>query len=523
VVILGIASAYGCSTLGPGAHFPKTASAALPHPEETKLGGQFAAASHDHGDTSGFRIISVGLDGFLARMQMIDAAERTIDLQYFIYHSDETGKLITAALLRAAERGVRVRVLIDDGATEKGDEQIFALDAHPLIEIRVFNPFSYRGHATFLRTVEFMFNASRLDYRMHNKLLVVDNAVGLVGGRNIGKQYFQVDPESQFADDDVFSAGPVAMQLSATFDEYWNSAFAIPAEALKNDEREEVHSPKHKVNVGQELQSLQKEPIDYAKQVATGEPFSGIIAGRLPLVWAQAKVIADSPDKRRVEKGDRSGRLMTRTVMDTAKAVQSELLMITPYFVPADEDLQILKDLRAHDVRVRILTNSLESNLEVSAHAGYQRYRKQLLTDGIELHEVRSLLGNTRGSGQTATISHYGNYSLHAKYFVFDRQKLFMGSMNFDQRSKRLNTEVGVIIDSKELAQQTALRFEAMTQPENSYSVGLPPTSTGSSPRLVWTTREDDQHVEYVQEPARSEWQRFKLMILSLLPISAEL
>jgi putative cardiolipin synthase len=358
---------------------------------------------------------------------------------------------------------------------------------------------------------------------MHNKLLVVDNAVGLVGGRNIGKQYFQVDPESQFADDDVFSAGPVAMQLSATFDEYWNSAFAIPAEALKNDEREEVHSPKHKVNVGQELQSLQKEPIDYAKQVATGEPFSGIIAGRLPLVWAQAKVIADSPDKRRVEKGDRSGRLMTRTVMDTAKAVQSELLMITPYFVPADEDLQILKDLRAHDVRVRILTNSLESNLEVSAHAGYQRYRKQLLTDGIELHEVRSLLGNTRGSGQTATISHYGNYSLHAKYFVFDRQKLFMGSMNFDQRSKRLNTEVGVIIDSKELAQQTALRFEAMTQPENSYSVGLPPTSTGSSPRLVWTTREDDQHVEYVQEPARSEWQRFKLMILSLLPISAEL
>jgi len=196
---------------------------ALAHPEETRLGGQFATASQAHDGTSGFRIITVGIDGFLARVQMIDAAERTLDLQYFIFRGDETGRLVTEALLRAADRGVRVRVLIDDGDTVAGDEQIMALDAHPAIEIRIFNPFAYRGHGRLRRHSEFLFNAPRLDYRMHNKLLVVDNAVALIGGRNIGNQYFQVDPESQFADDDVFAAGPIARQLSATFDEYWNS------------------------------------------------------------------------------------------------------------------------------------------------------------------------------------------------------------------------------------------------------------------------------------------------------------
>jgi putative cardiolipin synthase len=182
----------GCSTLPPGANFPKTASLALARPEETSLGRQFERAATEHGGNSGLRIITLGVDGFLARMQMIGAAERTLDLQYFIFRGDETGRLLTSGLLRAADRGVRVRVLIDDGATVAGDEQINALHAYPGIQIRVFNPFAYRGHNKLLRGVEFLFNASRLDYRMHNKLLVVDNAVALIGGRNVGNQYFSV-------------------------------------------------------------------------------------------------------------------------------------------------------------------------------------------------------------------------------------------------------------------------------------------------------------------------------------------
>lgn len=517
----------GCAALPPGADYPKIASVALVHPEETRLGGQFATAAREHAENSGFRIITVGVDGFLTRLQMIDAAERTLDLQYYIFRGDETGRLLTAALLRAADRGVRVRVLIDDGATIAGDEQIPALNTHRAIEVRIFNPFAYRGHSRVLRAAEFLFNRSRLDYRMHNKLLVVDNAVALIGGRNIGNQYFQVDPESQFADDDVFSAGPIARQLSATFDEYWNGALAIPAEALGTGKRTATASADDhpRARAGEQAQRLSASGIDYVARAkaATGEPYAGIISGRLPLVWAHAQLVCDSPDKKHVENGAVAGRLMIRPVAETARAAQSELLLVTPYLVPADDEMRLLKDLREHAVRVRILTNSLESTPDLSAQSGYQHYRVPLLEEGVALYEVRSLLGDPRGSGQTATISRFGNYALHGKFFVFDRQKLFIGSMNFDQRSKRLNTEVGLIIDSPELAQQVAVRFEAMVKPDNAYIPALRPRSAGSSPRLVWDTEEDGKPYEYAREPARSGWQRLKVKLLSLLPLEREL
>lgn len=197
----------GCASLQPGADYPRSVSVALVRPEETGLGARFDSAALVHGGDSAFRIISVGVDGFLLRAQMIDAAEKTLDLQYFIFHGDETGRLLTDALLRAAERGVRVRILIDDGDTIAGDEQLLELAAHPGIEIRIFNPFAYRGHQIALRAIEFGFDGSRLDYRMHNKLLIADNALALIGGRNIGNHYFQMDPESQFADDDVGFSG----------------------------------------------------------------------------------------------------------------------------------------------------------------------------------------------------------------------------------------------------------------------------------------------------------------------------
>ena len=245
------------------------------------------------------------------RAQMIDAAERTLDLQYFIFRGDETGRLLTDALLRAADRGVRVRVLVDDGATVAGDEQIIALDAHPNIRVRIFNPFAYRGHSSMRRTLEFMLHASRLDYRMHNKLLVVDNAVALVGGRNIGNQYFQMDPESQFADDDVFAAGPIAVQLSATFDEFWNSPLAVPAAALDRSQRSREGSdgaarraPRERSE--QHLQPLNTDGIDYAARDWQPEnPTPG--SSRADCRWCgrRREVVCDSPDKKNIESGDR--------------------------------------------------------------------------------------------------------------------------------------------------------------------------------------------------------------------------
>ena len=516
-----------CSSVPAKFNNPKSSSVALAAPEDTRLGAQFDSAARQQGGKSAFRIISVGVDGFLTRAQMINAAEKTLDLQYFIFRGDETGRLLTGALMRAADRGVRVRVLVDDGDTVAGDEQIIALDAHPNIEIRIFNPFVYRGHSKLRRAIEFMFNSSRLDYRMHNKMLIVDNAVVLIGGRNIGNQYFQMDPDSQFADDDVFAAGPIAIQLSATFDEFWNSRFAVPAAALSRSQRSgsalaerrrraSEHSERH-------LEHLKTDGVDYVARLATGEPYAGIVSGRLPLVWAQVKVVSDSPDKKHVDRGELPGRLMAEQVLIAAGEAKFELLMVTPYLVPAPDELKAIDDLRRREVRVGILTNSLKSTADLVAQSGYVKFRIGLLKNGVELYEIRSLLGSTRGSGETALVSRYGNYGLHAKLLVFDRKRLFIGSMNFDQRSKHLNTEIGLLIDSPELAQQTVTRFDRMVQPDNVYALAWRESAAGEPAHLVWGTREAGKAVEYTQEPARSSWQRFDLRFLSWLPLDPEL
>jgi cardiolipin synthase C len=522
---IGVAFIGGCAGQPPGANYPRQASVALVHPEQTFLGAKFTQAAKEHGGHSGFRILSVGVDGFLTRVQMIDAAERTLDLQYFIFRGDETGRLITAALLRAADRGVHVRVLIDDADTIAGDEQIFALDGHPSVEIRVFNPFAYRGHSTFRRGMEFTFNLRRLDYRMHNKLLVVDNSVALIGGRNIGNQYFQMDPESQYADDDVFSVGPVVQQLSATFDEFWNSPLSIPAAALGRARHAASDLEKHRrlAQGSKPMLSLDSPGIDYAAMLRTGEPYIGMISGHLPLVWASVEVAYDSPDKRNVDKGVSGGRLMSEPVMKAAAQAHTEILMVTPYFVPAGDEMRLLDTLLRNNVRVAILTNSLESAPGLFAQSGYARYRLPLLDDGADLYEVRARLGSRRGSGQTARISQFGNYGLHAKLYVFDRERFFIGSMNFDQRSKYLNTEIGLIIDSPELAQQTAARFDSMTQPENAYVLSERDPDSGPGKNLVWDTVENGKSVEYTREPAQSHWQKFKVRLLAMLPFRREL
>jgi putative cardiolipin synthase len=499
-----------CAGRPPGSNFPKHESVAFEHPEETALGRQFAGAAREHPGDSAFRVISVGADGFRARAQMIDAAQRTLDLQYYIFRGDETGRMLTEHLLHAADRGVRIRVLIDDGDTVAGDEQILRLMNHAAVELRIFNPGKYRGHVRFVRRLEFVLNAGRLDYRMHNKLLITDNAAALIGGRNIGNQYFQIDPESQFADDDVFAAGPVVPQLSKTFDEFWNSALAIPAEALGR---------------ARASQARQTKPgaIDYAALIASGQPFAGIKSGELPLVWAPAQLVYDSPDKKQVISGKVSGALIVPEVEKAIRATQSEMLLVTPYLVPSADELQALQELRQRAVRVRVLSNSLESCPEISAQSGYDKFRVPLLESGVELYEVRALLGSTRGSGESAKIARYGNYALHGKLYAFDRKKVLIGSMNFDQRSQHINTEIGLIIGSPEIAQQTALRFENMVKPENCYALALSPAGAAGKARLTWSTKEKNQGIELDREPARSGWQRLQAKFLALLPLAREL
>lgn len=271
------------------------------------------------------------------------------------------------------------------------------------------------------------------------------------------------------------------------------------------------------------MQALDSPGIDYVAMLKSDEPYAGIIAGRSPLIWATAQVVCDSPDKKDVVNGARRGRLMARTVANEAAQVQNELLMITPYFIPAKDELRLLDGLLRENKRVAILTNSLVSAPELLAQAGYVRYRMPMLNDGADLYEVRSLLGSQRGSGQTARISRFGNYGLHAKLFVFDREKLFIGSMNFDQRSQRLNTEMGLIIDSPELAQQIVVRFDNMTQPDSAYMLSLRSLGPIHATSIVWDTVENGKPIEYTKEPARSRWQRLELKLLSMLPDRGEL
>jgi cardiolipin synthase C len=512
-----------CSTLPPGHDYPRTASAAITDSEQTRLGAQLAGTAGEHVGKSGFFLQSFGADGYLTRMQMINAAERTLDLQYFIFRGDDTGRLLTDAVLRAADRGVRVRLLIDDGNTIDGDEQIEPLGAHGSIEIRIFNPFRYRGHRKTIRATEFIFNKSRLNYRMHNKLLVVDNSAALIGGRNIGDQYFQVNAEEQFADNDVFAVGPIVKEISASFDEYWNDALSIPNEALASSKTSRGALKEHRELTTEQPAEVNADGIDFVKRVNSGEPFNGLISGRLPLVWAPAHLISDSPDKKSVEEGSESGSSILRPLARAALAVQSELVMITPYLVPGEEGMEIFHDLLNRKVSIRILTNSLMSSSEVLAQSGYMGYRVPLLEAGVELYEIRSMLGNTHGSGQTAAMSRNGTYSLHAKMLVFDRQSIFVGSMNFDQRSMYLNTEIGLLIESPELAQELVRRFDAMVQPANAYQVLLKPDLSESGQHLIWRTLEGEQMVDFQDEPARSEGQTLKVNLLSLLPLDSDL
>lgn len=489
---------------------------------ETRLSRALDTVVREHQPASGFRMISAGMDGLLARVELIDRADKRLDLQYYIFRSDDSGRLIQSALLRAADRGVRIRIITDDGETVPGDEKLLLLAAHPNIAIKVFNAFEYRGHNTALRAADFILHKSRLDYRMHNKLMVADQAVALSGGRNIGDQYFQVDPGSQFGDDDLLAVGPIVQSLAAEFETYWNSTEVTSAQALVIGGLSGERLAKYRAELATPRRDNNVYETDFSRRIVSLEPLGSILAGAADLTWAQATLVYDSPNKREVKQGNGIGRLMYGPVAERIRATREELLMITPYFVPVSGEIDLLAQAHQRHVRTRILTNSLMAAPDVAAHAGYMHYRPTLLANGAELYEIRSDLGSPRGSGESRRMTRYGNYALHAKIFVFDRQSLYVGSMNLDQRSVHLNTEMGLIIQSGTLAEEVVARFARLTSPENAYEVRLDPSRRGGK-ALCWKTRENGRDIEYTSEPAASSRQRLEARLLSLLPIDREL
>ena len=507
----------GCATV-PGSYYAKQESTALASPETTRLGKQVEAPARAHSGLAGFRLVPQGVDSFLLRAELANAAERTLDLQYFIIQNDATGKMLMDGVLRAAERGVRVRMLLDDSDDVARDRQILALGAHKNIEIRVFNPFLSRGILDFMRYVEFMVASSRLNYRMHNKLFVADNSVAILGGRNIGDEYFQASKETEFGDFDVLTIGPVVREVSKSFDAYWNSDLAIPIDALTILKPSAAALEDYRASLADNLTKMEGSP--YVKRLAAGDPLTQILTGRSPLVWAKGEVLYDSPEKNKVQSGEQPGRLLRQRLGEAVKGVKSELLVVSPYLVPGDGGMKMLQNLRNRGVKVRIITNSLASTDMPIVHSGYQKYREPLLKDGIELYEVRPVLGKpeTQGSGGSLRNPSGGQFALHAKVFVLDKRWVFVGSMNFDRRSLRLNTELGVLIDSPELARQVIARFNAIAQPANSY-VPILMTDASGKQTLIWRTEEEGKLIELKTEPMGDLMKGVKAELLTLLPL----
>ncbi len=523
---IGVAmlSLAGCASMIPGANLPKPVSTALPPTTGTTLAAMFAVPPTAKPGESGYRMIGVGTDGLLARLELIDAAQRSLDLQYYIFRADRSGTAIAAALIRAADRGVRVRLLVDDGDVIPGDQRILSLAAHPSIELRIFNPFRVREPHTMLRTLEFLLHKPRLDYRMHNKLFVADNVVALIGGRNVGDQYFQVDPQSQFGDDDLLVGGPMVQQLSQVYDKFWNSELSIPATSIDRKDTTPASLARFRESSGASVAFPANSSS--AQRSMAWEPLAGVRTGRTPLMWSAGQLAYDSPEKMRVTKKEVHGRLIYDAIAARSRAVSQELVMITPYFVPSPAEIDLLAGERERHAQVRALTNSLNSAPEIAAHSGYMHARPELLRLGVDLYEIRAQLGNSRGSGQNEEISRYGHYALHAKLYVFDRRSAFVGSLNFDQRSKRINTEIGLIIDNPEVSAQILHRFDELTTLDNSYHVVLRPPQNdppGDAQKIIWETRENGAVIDYDHEPSRNAWRTLKAHVLALFPLDSEL
>lgn len=516
-----------CATLPPGSDYPKTPSTAFEQPSTTRLGKQLAKESGRHPGQSGFRIVPHGVDGLLLRTQLVRAAERSIDIQYYIFAEDDTGKLLQKSILDAADRGVRIRLLIDDQNSfqrHETPEIIAALNDHANIELRLFNPFVYRGQFPVFRYIDMAVNEQRVNHRMHNKLMVADGAIAIVGGRNVADEYFDAGtPLIRFGDFDVAAVGPVVPQLSASFDEFWNSSFSIPQKALAPVAPLATSLPEARAELATHRAGSDTANIE--QRLNKGDPLNGLLDGRLSFVWANAAVVADRPGKAEVPPGEPVRSPIVRQLMQEMRNVKSEVAIVTPYFVPGDRAMTVIKDLRQRNVRVRILTNSLSSTDAPIVHSAYKRYRTPLLEAGVELSELRAASdGAASGSGSHGSSGSSGSgssdapFALHAKLYIFDRQRVFIGSANFDRRSFKVNTELGLIIESRELAGQIVAQFEQFAASPNSYRLILEPGGpTGD--RIRWRTQFDGKPVDLDDDPDTTPWRRFETTMYSMLPI----
>ncbi|MBB3175799.1 phospholipase D family protein [Variovorax sp. Sphag1AA] len=504
----------GCASLP--ASVERTPTTALTNTADTRLGKATRPLTSAHAGKSGIHPLVLAEDAFAARVVLAKLADRSLDLQYYIWHNDTTGQLLWQAIWDAAERGVRVRLLLDDANTGGLDPTLAALDAHPNIEIRLFNPFANRG----FRAGDFVSDFSRVNRRMHNKSFTADNLATIVGGRNVGDEYYGANMEVGFQDLDVLGIGPVVQQVSNEFDLFWNSASAYPAATVlapaKPDSAATLREAWDKVHQN-------PEAVRYLEAVRNTPLMAQLASEKVDFEWTNARVLHDDPSKV-LQPMDRSDLQMLPQLLKAMGQPKRELDLVSPYFVPGADGTKSLVELAQNGVKVRVLTNSLSATDVSPVHAGYSKYRDELLKGGAVLYELkpgsavpppdkdkdeersRGLPGSgSRGSSAA---------SLHAKTFAVDRERIFVGSYNLDPRSAKLNTEMGVVIESPALAGILSKQFDT-TIPTRAYLVRRQSDGHG----LEWIDVEPTGETRYSTEPGAGPMKRLWIDFLEILPI----
>jgi putative cardiolipin synthase len=510
-LLMALSLVSACATLPENTGRKETF--AYPDTGDTLIGREVSMGETAHPGESGFHLLASGMDAFVARAVLAHLAERSIDVQYYLYHGDLVGRLLTWTLLQAAERGVRIRLLVDDMDLAGRDPGVIALDSHPNVEVRIFNPFSRKRG----RTVQFLTRYGSVTRRMHNKSFTVDSQAAILGGRNIGDEYFEADPDLEFADLDVLAVGPVARDVSTAFDRYWNSELAYPASVLIG----EPPTPEEVGRKRQQLNDFVAAQVDsaYLQALRNSDLADNIRKQQVRFSWGKAVVVYDRPEKMLHEKGEKEYQLAPQ-LKPYVDGIRKELIIFSPYFVPGEAGTALLTGLAARGVRVRILTNSLSSNDVSVVHAGYARYRKPLLRGGVELYEMNKKLSpeqrkEKKGAGGSSKAS------LHAKSFVFDRQQVFIGSMNLDPRAVVHNTEIGVVLASPEIAQGMGDWFDQNVG-RLAFRLELK-RDEGGSETLLWHGIVDGTPRTFDVDPYTGFWKRLGIGFLGILPIESQL
>jgi putative cardiolipin synthase len=482
----------------------------LPDTGNTRLGQLTAAQAEHHPNESAVVLLDTGREAFISRIVLADTAEASLDAQYYIWNADTTGRLLADRLLRAAERGVRVRLLLDDYGVGNKDNALIALDNHPQIEVRVYNPFSAGFRSGLRKWTSLAAGFSRLNRRMHSKTFIVDNSFAIVGGRNIGDEYFDARLDMNHRDRELLAAGPVVATVGKQFDEMWNSQWAIPISALVSFKlsQDEV----------QKKYLVLKKFVDDEKNWPYPLPDRRELRQQLietwfdTATWAPAEFVFNPPV---ITGGDEAnGGVIADHLIELLNAAESEILVESAYFIISDELLNRIDPLLEKKIRISALTNSLATTDVWTIHAGYTRNRKAIIRRGIDLYEFRPDAASCRRLVENPQLDCADfEFSLHAKSVVFDRKVVYVGSFNLNPRSRYLNTETALIVHSPEMAERIARDIEENMQPENSWQVVL-----NDSGKLEWHARTEGQESVVTHEPDTGIWLRIKSSIFSLFP-----